>query len=104
MDTGAGPGHLLTKARKTTTQTRYPWRASASRKGIKKTPAEKAYLAEKRKQRRQATHDAFLTAHSNIKEEAAKLHAELGGHSPEWYLQQLMQGSRMSTSTRGVNM
>jgi hypothetical protein len=91
------------KAALLTSKQRLPWRQRAKRKTIKKSTAEKKTLAEQRLNRKIAYRQALADATETIHNEAIKLHEQFGGHSIEYYREQLMQHSRLGKKRRLVN-
>lgn len=87
------------------TRTRAPWRYRNKRKlVIKKSAADKKALAHAREGRKVSYHEALDTASSVILLEARKLHDQFGQHSVDYYLEELMQHSRLGKGKRTVNL
>lgn len=73
------------------------------RKTFKKTPAEKQTLKAQRRDRKLSYNEALSAAAEVLYDEAVKLREQFGQHSVEYYLEELMQRSRISKGTRGVS-
>ena len=84
----------------TTALTRPP---AKKRKSTKKTAAEKEAMAAKRAERQEEYSKALQEARDVVNEHAKRLHAQFGGHSIEYYQQEIIQVSRKSLSQRGPN-
>ena len=95
--------HSSRKVALATSRSRLPWRHRTKRQTFKRSATEKAALAEKRHNRKIAYHEALTKAAESIYNEAIKLHELFGGHSIEYYLEELMQHSRLSKKKRTVN-
>jgi hypothetical protein len=90
---------LANRARKlSNSNARKPWRHRA--KAIRRTPAEKKLLAEKRAKRKTEYQEALAEARNVIMEQAAILHERFGGHKIEWYFEKIMQCGRLAKHTR----
>jgi hypothetical protein len=70
---------------------------------LQKTPAEKAEAAAKRSNYRQSYNDALSKARGIVMEQATLLREEFGGHTAEWYFEEIMQRARMSKSKRSTS-
>jgi hypothetical protein len=57
-------------------------------------------LAEKRAKRKKEYQEALADARHAIMDHAAKLHEKFGGHSIEWYFEEIMQRGRLAKATR----
>jgi hypothetical protein len=67
---------------------------------IHQTPAEKKLLAAKRARRKKEYQEALTEARSTIMEQAARLHERFGGHSTEWYFEEIIQRGRLAKGAR----
>ncbi|KAG2126017.1 hypothetical protein DEU56DRAFT_743179 [Suillus clintonianus] len=93
-------GRYHTKLQKLTTQKpRKPWR-HRSKGRYKHTASEKAALKEKRLAHRITYADALKDAREVVQEQAKLLHEKFGGHSIQYYHEELMQRARMAASSR----
>jgi riboflavin synthase alpha subunit len=63
------------------------------RKALKKTPAEKAELALVRRARQETYSKALSEARAVVLEQATQLRERFGGHSIEYYYEEIMQKS-----------
>lgn len=71
---------------------------------IKKSPADKKALADARKGRKLSYHDALDSASAVILLEARKLHDQFGQHDVDYYLEEIMQHSRLGKGKRNINL
>jgi hypothetical protein len=93
-------GRYHTKLQKLTTQKpQKPWRHH-SKGRYKHTASEKAALKEKRLAHRITYVDALKDAREVMQEQAKLLHEKFGGHSIQYYHEELMQRARMAASSR----
>ncbi|KAG1785413.1 uncharacterized protein HD556DRAFT_1249922 [Suillus plorans] len=93
-------GRYHTKLQKLTTQKpRKPWR-HRSKGHYKHTASEKAALKGKRLAHRIAYAEALKNAREVVQEQAKLLHEKFGSHSVQYYHEELMQRTRMATSSR----
>jgi hypothetical protein len=69
---------------------------------LKKTPTEKAALALARRTHRETYAQALSEAQAIVLEQATQLHELFGGHSIEYYYEEIMQQSRFQQE-RGVS-
>jgi hypothetical protein len=83
----------MSKARK-------PWRHRAKRTTLQKTPAEKAEVAAKRHDHRVSYCDALSKARGIVMEQATQLREQFGGHTVEWYFEEIMQQACKAKSKR----
>jgi riboflavin synthase alpha subunit len=72
------------------------------RKSLKKTPTEKAALALARRTCRETYAQALSEAQAVILDQATLLRERFGGHSIEYYYEEIMQKSRFQRE-RGVS-
>lgn len=79
---------------------RLPFRHRTKRAVLPKTPLEKASLAAKRLNHRRAYNDALARAREVLTDQATILRNEFGGHSIQYYLQEICQMSRIVKSGR----
>jgi hypothetical protein len=86
-----------------TSKKRVAWRHRTKPPTHRRTPAEKALRKAERKTRQEAYHTALEKARSVINEQATLLHEEFGGHSVQWYLEEIMQRGRLTQKKRRVN-
>jgi hypothetical protein len=99
-----GPQRFKSLSRKlSTAKTRYAWRTKTKRKYIKRTPAEKAALKEKRQSEKKMYNDALQEAREVVLQQATQLHERFGGHSVQHYFEQILQQSRMKKRSRKVS-
>jgi len=91
------------KAALVTSKNHLPWRTRTKRKIFKRSNAEKKALAEQRMDRKIAYRDALSQAADVIHNEAVKLHEQFGTHSVDYYLQDILQQSRLSRGSRSVS-
>ncbi|KAG6896214.1 hypothetical protein C0992_009682 [Termitomyces sp. T32_za158] len=82
---------------------RRPYRLKKKRITLKKTPAEKREANEKRRERRQSYQEARSAAWDLLEQEAMKLHERFGGHSLQWYKEDILQVGRLKGDSRGVS-
>jgi hypothetical protein len=91
------------KAALATSRNRLPWRHHVKRQALKQSPAEKKALAEQRNSRKLTYQNALSKASESIYNEAIKLREQFGTHSLEYYMEELMQQSRLSRNKRAIN-
>ncbi|KAG6835633.1 hypothetical protein H0H93_016344 [Arthromyces matolae] len=84
-------------------QRRRPIRIKEKRNRPKKTPAEKKAASEQRLANRKEYVDARSEALGVIDQEVAKLHARFGGHTKEWYRQDLLQTGTLAVEKRSTS-
>ncbi|KAG6895481.1 hypothetical protein C0992_001057 [Termitomyces sp. T32_za158] len=84
-------------------QRRRPIRLKEKRVRRKKTSVEKKADQEKRQAEREDYLQARQAALEVIDEEARKLHARFGGHSEQWYKDDLLQIGRLKKEKRAVS-
>ncbi|KAG6809024.1 hypothetical protein H0H92_001929 [Tricholoma furcatifolium] len=80
-----------------------PFRLKKKRVVQKKTAADKREAAEKRLNHRvtyQAARDAIV---ARLMTDAESLHAEFGGHTVQWYREDILQSARLKSETRAVS-
>lgn len=70
---------------------------------IRRTPQEKAQIAASRRAHRASYLEALNDARNSIMEQAAHLKETFGGHSIEYYLEAILQRSRLAKSTKAPN-
>ena len=98
---GDGLRRLVSQQRKlSTSKARKPWRHRAKRTPLRKTPAEKAEAAAKRRDHKVSYNEALSKARGIVMEQATLLREEFGGHTVEWYFEEIMQRARMTKSKR----
>ena len=83
------------------TATRRKWRTPKVK--YQRTPQEKAIIKERRQARVKDLNEALDEARQVIKDEARKLRERFGGHSEQYFYEQLLQTSRFSKSQRKVS-
>lgn len=83
------------------TATRRKWRTVKVK--YQRTPLEKAIVKEHRQARVKDLNEALDEARQVIKDEARKLKERFGGHSEQYFFEQLLQMSRFSKSQRKVS-
>lgn len=81
-----------------TSKARKPWRRRV--KPIKSTPAEKKLKAVQRKVRKKEYHVALEEARASILDRATELHERFGGHSVDYYFEEIMQNGRLVKGSR----
>ena len=70
-----GPQRFKSLSRKlSTAKTRYAWRTKTKHKYIKRTPAEKAALKEKRQSEKKIYNEALQEAREVVLQQATQLH------------------------------
>ncbi|KAG6809052.1 hypothetical protein H0H92_001795 [Tricholoma furcatifolium] len=82
---------------------RRPFRLKKTRVTQKKTAADKRKAAEKRRERRETYQEARDAMIARIHEDAEKLHAQFGGHSIQYYKEDILQTARLKTESRAVS-
>lgn len=96
---GDGLRRLVSQQRKlSTSKAQKPWRRRTKRTTLRKTPAEKAEAAAKRHDHRVSYHDALSKARDIVMEQATQLREQFGGHTVEWYFEEIMQQARKAKS------
>ena len=101
---GGGLRRLVSQQRKFSTNKIWkPWRHRTKRTILQKMPAEKAEAAAKRSNYRQSYNDALSKARGIVMEQATLLREEFGGHTAEWYFEEIMQRACMSKSKRSTS-
>ena len=96
---GDGLRRLASQQRKLSmSKVRTPWRHRVKHATLRKTPAEKAQAAAKRREHQVTYHDALLKARGVVMEQATQLRELFGGHTVEWYFEEIMQQACMSKS------
>ncbi|EIW84254.1 hypothetical protein CONPUDRAFT_71069 [Coniophora puteana RWD-64-598 SS2] len=93
---GGLPRYLRTKTH-TTTRRRF------AKPNIPKTPQERAELKKRRRERKAEYLDALAEAQDIVLGEATKLYGRFGGHSIDYYVEAIMQNSRVKGGKRRVN-
>ena len=83
-----------------TQKTRLPWRYRTKRKVYKRTATEKKMLAEKRQKHKASYNEALDAAYAIVHEEAVKLKEQFGAHSEQYYMEEIMQLSRLGKKNR----
>ena len=68
----------------------------------KKTPAEKAHVASLRRSRKEDYSNALAEARDMVMEQAVQLRERFGGHSVEYYYEEIMQRSRAVKGQRRI--
>jgi hypothetical protein len=77
---------------------RSAWRTKAKRLYVTKPPAEKARLKEKRLSHKKDYNEALQEAQQIVHQQATLLHERFGGHSIQWYFQEILQQSQRQKS------
>lgn len=85
-----------------TSKARYAWRSRKKRKKHQLTPAEKAQRAESRRVHQRDYKSALSNARATLMAEAVKLREQFGGHSVDYYYEEIIQRSRLDRSKRKV--
>ena len=85
-----------------TYRVRLPWRHRTKPK-FKQTYTEKKVLAEQRALWRSAYDKALAEACDVMWDQAIKIQKWFGGHSTEYYFQEIMQGSWLKKGKREIN-
>jgi hypothetical protein len=99
-----GPQRFKSASRKLlTTTTRYAWRTKSKRIYIKKTPSEKQALKAKRQERKREYNEALEEVIDMVRKQAAILRGKYGGHSVQWYFEEIMQQARITKGQRKVS-
>lgn len=78
-------------------------RKKITRVYIKKTKAEKRAIRAKNLARRKDYAHALADARAVVRQQAELLHENYGGHSIQYYQQEIIQESRITTATRKVS-
>ncbi|KAG6819118.1 hypothetical protein H0H93_015315 [Arthromyces matolae] len=84
-------------------QRRRPIRIKEKRKRPKKTAAEKKAAKEQRDTERKEYVEARSESLGVIDQEVVKLHARFGGHTKEWYRQDLLQTGTLAVEQRNTS-
>ncbi|KAG6878908.1 hypothetical protein C0992_006730 [Termitomyces sp. T32_za158] len=79
----------------------WPYRLKKKCVAEKKTAADKRKAAKKRCSQHESYKEARQAAVDRLKEEAIKLHAEFGGHSVQWFKEDILQVGCLKTKSRG---
>jgi hypothetical protein len=87
-----------------TNKARHPWRHRNKNKRIPLTPPEKAQRKKDRLLHKINYKAAMQKAQDVMLEEAKKLRELFGGHSVEWYFQEIMQRSHVTKKKRKVTL
>ncbi|KAG6894293.1 hypothetical protein C0992_006687 [Termitomyces sp. T32_za158] len=82
---------------------RRPYRLKQKRVSIKKTAAQKEEAKKKREAHKEAYAAAREAASNLLDQEAIKLHEQFGGHSVQWYKEDILQMARLKTETRAIS-
>jgi len=97
------PARLPNQLRKlSTSKVRKPWRRRA-KPTVKSTPAEKKLKAVRRAVRKKEYHVALEEARATILDKATELHERFGGHSVNWYFEEIMQNGRLAKNSRDTS-
>jgi len=100
----AGPARFSSRMRTAATnKARLPWRNRTKHKTYQRTSVEKKALAEKRRNNKKSYHEALAAAYAAVQEEAVKLKEQFGAHSVQYYMEEIMQQSRLTKHKRSVN-
>lgn len=102
QDKSGGISRYSTRT-KVSTKTRLPWRHRTHRTAIKRTTAQKKQLAKQRCENKERYNKALEASFQVLLGEAHKLREEFGGHSEQYYLEDILQRPRVVQSRRGVN-
>lgn len=87
---------FLSASRKSSShRTRTPWRTRTKRTVIKLTPAEKAQRKIRREEEKMSYHHALMEAQTEVQKLADDLREKFGKHSSQYYLEEIMQISRL---------
>lgn len=86
-----------------TTKARGSWRSRLKRKYIKRTAAEKKAIKSQRRERKLSYNEALNAASGVMYDEASKMREQFGQHSIEYYMEALMQRSRLTNNKRDIN-
>ncbi|OSC99714.1 hypothetical protein PYCCODRAFT_1372588 [Trametes coccinea BRFM310] len=82
---------------------RKPYKNRIKRPRVKKTPAERKLLADKRRENREKYAQALQTARQAVAEQALVLKAQFPGHSEDYYEKEILQLSRVAKGKRKTN-
>lgn len=85
-----------------TSKVRKPWRRHA-KPGIRPTPAEKKLKAIERTAHKKEYRAALEAARASILDKATELHERFGGHSVDWYFEEIMQRGRLAKNSREIS-
>ena len=85
-----------------TTISRRRWR-TLNKSTYRRTALEKANLKAKRQTRNKELNAAIEEARIHISDDARNLREKFGGHSEQYYFEQIIQASRIQKSQRKVN-
>ncbi|KAF8066019.1 hypothetical protein FPV67DRAFT_1418617 [Lyophyllum atratum] len=86
---------LSASRQKSTHHLRTPWRTRTARAIIKLTPAQKAAQKARRQEQKQTYQEALQEKHADLLKHAEDLHRRFGKHSVDYYMQEIMQVSRL---------
>lgn len=100
MTNNTGPQRFKSASRKLiATKTRKVWK-KINRVYIKKTRAEKRAIKQKNLARRKSYAQALADARGVVRQQAELLHEQYGSHSVQYYHQEIIQESRITTASR----
>lgn len=100
MPDNVGPQRFKSASRKLINmKTRRTWK-KISRVYIKKTRAEKRAIRDKNLVRRKDYAQALADARAVVRQQAEHLHEHYGGHSVQYYHQEIIQDSRITAASR----